>query len=303
MILKRTLIASVCAAAFFGSAAGAQQLPVPGTPMVGPAPDCSDPANARQSACKGMKEETSSFVIGTVNASAKGVTYNDIVNPQSSFFKKTQSFVPSNPKLRVIYDAARGVGTRAGYADEAGRINAIVKRRYTQQLDSRYNFQRVMVQKYVIPPVITRINNIQEASGQLLYFSNSSYEIVKDARLSMNAPNWRQYLILPVQPIAAPQGLSVETVEERKAWSEGASIGWYAGITEARRGFVTGWNILNRDIGGMLRYHDLAKQGVVSLPDLRTQVSRWRVTEGGTRAHQGERTLRLQVAPKFRQRR
>jgi hypothetical protein len=32
----------------------------------------------------------------------------------------------------VIYDAARGVGIRAGYADEAERINDIVTRRYVQ---------------------------------------------------------------------------------------------------------------------------------------------------------------------------
>ena len=126
--------------------------------------------------------------------------------------------------------------------------------------------------------------------------------VVKDARLAMGPPNWREYLSLPVQPIAAPQGLSVETAEEEKAWRDGASTGWYAGITEARRGFVTSWNILNRDYGGMLRYHDLAKQGVVSLPNLQTEVSKWRVTEGGTRAHSGERTLRLVVAPKFRKR-
>lgn len=301
MILKRTLIAT-CAAAVFGTAGHAQQLPVPGTPLVAPAPDCSDPANKNQSVCKGLESETSSFVLGTVNAPAKGVKYNDIVNPNSTFFKKTQTFVPGDPKHRVIYDAARGVGIRAGYADEAERINKIVQARYVPLLTSRYDFNRLMIQQFVIPPVITRINNIEEASGQLLYFSNSSFEIAKDARLSRTAPNWQEYLTLPVQPIAAPQGITVDTPEEEKAWREGASTGWYAGITEARRSFVTGWNILNRDYGGMLRYHELARQGVVSLPNVQTEVSRWRVTEGGTRAHQGERTLRLQVAPKFRAR-
>ncbi len=298
MIFKRTLM-TACAAAFLGTAAGAQQLPVPGTPMVD-APDCSDPANKKQSACKGMEDETSSFVLKTVNAPTTDVKYSDIVNPDSSFFKKTQSFVPSDPKLRVIYDAARGVGIRAGYTDEAERINAFVKRKFTNYLNQRFNFRGLMIQQYVIPPVITRINNVQEASGQLLYFSDSSYEIVKDARLSMDAPNWQQFMILPIQPIAAPQGLSVESAKEKQAWREGVQTGWYAGINEARRGFITGWNILNRDFGGMQRYHAMAKQGIVSLPDLQTEVSRWRVTEGGTRAHQSERTLRLQVAPKFR---
>lgn len=301
-MLTRILLSGCIA--FGAGIASAQQLPMTGTPMMGPAPDCSDPANRLQSACKArLDEDSKAFVLGTVNAPAKGVTYSDIVNPHSSFFKKTASFVPSDPKLRVIYDAARGVGIRAGFADEAERINAIVTKRYSSLLDKRYDFRKLMIQQYVVPPVITRINNIQEASGQLLYFSNSSYEIVKDARLSMNPPNWRTFLVLPIQPIAAPQGLSVENEKEEEAWRDGAQTGWYAGITEARRGFVTGWNILNRDYGGMARYHDLAKQGIVSLPDLQTELHRWRVTEGGTRAHSGERTLRLVVSPKFRSRR
>jgi defect-in-organelle-trafficking protein DotC len=299
MMLKRTLIIA-CAAAFFGFEAAAQQLPTPGTPLVAPAPDCKDRDNRLQPACRGMEKESSSFVLNTVNAPSGEVSYSDIVNPKSSFYRKTQSFVPSDPKLRVIYDAARGVGIRAGFADEAKRINDVVKSRYVGHLNSRFDFSRVMIKQYVVPPVIARINNVQEASGQLLYFSNSSFEIVKDARLSMEPPKWQTYLTLPVQPIAAPQGLSVETSEEQKAWREGAATGWYAGINEARRGFTTAWNILNRDYGGMKRYHDLSKRGVVSLPNLETQVSRWRVTEGGTRAHQNERTLRLQVAPRFR---
>jgi hypothetical protein len=47
---------------------------------------------------RGWRKETSSFVLGTVNADAKGVTYNDVVNPNSSFFRKTQSFVPFGPQ-------------------------------------------------------------------------------------------------------------------------------------------------------------------------------------------------------------
>lgn len=303
--MKMRIPFAICAVAFLGAASSvsAQQLPITGTPLLGPAPDCSDPANRQQSACKGLaSDETKAFVLGTVNAPANGVKYADIVNPNSSFYKKTQSFVPSDPKLRVIYDAARGVGIRAGYADEAERINKIVADRYKRLLDSRYDFGRLMIQQYVVPPVITQIDKVQEASGRLLYFSNSSFEIVKEARLSMAPPNWQNYLVLPIQPIAAPQGLSVETPDEEKAWREGASIGWYAGITEARRGFTTGWNILNRDYGGMTRYHQLAKQGVVSLPNLQTEIHKWRVTEGGTRAHKGEKTLRLVVSPKFRHR-
>lgn len=267
----------------------AQQLPQAGTPL--------SPEEVQD------VEQTTTVV---VDCQVQGgpdcrASYKEILNPDSAFYKKTQSFVPSDPKLKAIYNAARGVGIRAGFADEADRINKIVRSRYRAQLTSRFDFRQLMIEKYVIPPVITEIRNVREHSGSdLLYLTDGAYEIVKDARLSFEPPKWEEYLILPIQPPAAPRGLSVETQEEKDIWREGAKTGWYAGIVEARRGFVTGWNILNRDFGGMRRYHKLAQQGIVSLPDVKTVAKRWSVSDNGTRAYKGETTIKLQVSPRFR---
>ncbi len=267
----------------------AQQLPQAGTPL--------SPEEVQD------VEQTTTVV---VDCQVQGgpdcrASYKEILNPDSAFYKKTQSFVPSDPKLKAIYNAARGVGIRAGFADEADRINKILRSRYRAQLTSRFDFRKLMIEKYVIPPVITEIRNVREHSGSdLLYLTDGAYEIVKDARLSFEPPKWEEYLILPIQPPAAPRGLSVETQEEKDIWREGAKTGWYAGIVEARRGFVTGWNILNRDFGGMRRYHKLAQQGIVSLPDVKTVAKRWSVSDNGTRAYKGETTIKLAVSPRFR---
>lgn len=267
----------------------AQQLPQAGTPL--------SPEEVQD------VEQTTTVV---VDCQVQGgpdcrASYKEILNPDSAFYKKTQSFVPSDPKLKAIYNAARGVGIRAGFADEADRINKIVRSRYRAHLTSRFDFRKLMIEKYVIPPVITEIRNVREHSGSdLLYLTDGAYEIVKDARLSFEPPKWEEYLILPIQPPAAPRGLSVETQEEKDIWREGAKTGWYAGIVEARRGFVTGWNILNRDFGGMRRYHKLAQQGIVSLPDVKTVAKRWSVSDNGTRAYKGETTIKLAVSPRFR---
>jgi hypothetical protein len=267
----------------------AQQLPQAGTPL--------SPEEVQDI------EQTSTVVVDCqVQGGPKcRASYQEILNPDSAFYRKTQSFVPSDPKLKAIYNAARGVGIRAGFADEADRINKVVRSRYRAPLTSRFDFRKLMIEKYVIPPVITEIRNVREHSGSdLLYLTDGAFEIVKDARLSFEPPKWEEYLILPIQPPAAPRGLSVETPEEKDIWREGAKTGWYAGIVEARRGFVTGWNILNRDFGGMRRYHKLAQQGVVSLPDVKTVARRWSVSDNGTRAYKGETTIKLAVSPRFR---
>ena len=277
------------AALALATSVGAQELPQSGTPL--------NPAEVQDI------ERTSTVVVDCQVQGGAGcrASYQDILNPDSDFYRRTQSFVPSDPKLRAIYNAARGVGIRAGFADEADRINRIVEQRYRGTLDSRFNFRSLMIEQYVIPPVITEIRNVREHSGSdLLYLTQGAFEIVKDARLSFEPPGWNEYLILPIQPPAAPRGLSVETQEEKDTWREGAKTGWYAGIVEARRGFVTGWNILNRDYGGMRRYHSLAQQGIVSLPNVQTVARQWSVSDNGTRAYRGETTIRLAVSPRFR---
>ena len=272
-----------------GQGAIAQELPVAGTPL--------SPAEVQ-----GIQAGSTVIVDCQVQGGGQcRASYRDILNPDSDFYRRTQSFVPSDPKMRAIYNAARGVGIRAGFADEAERINRIVRSRYTSHLNSRFNFRSLMVERYVIPPVITEIRNVREHNGDsLLYLTQGAFEIVKDARLSFEPPKWQEYLILPIQPPAAPRGLSVETAEEKETWREGAKTGWYAGIVEARRGFVTGWNILNRDYGGMRRYHTLSRQGIVSLPNVQTVARRWSVTDNGTRAFRGETTIQLRVTPRFR---
>lgn len=280
------------AALSLATSVGAQELPQAGSPL--------NPAEVQDI------EQTSTVVVDCqVQGGSKcRASYRDILNPDSDFYRRTQSFVPSDPKLRMIYNAARGVGIRAGFADEADRINRIVSTRYRSHLNGRFNFRSLMIERYVIPPVITEIRNVRERSGSdLLYLTKGAFEIVKDARLSFEPPNWKEYLILPIQPPAAPRGLSVETQKEKEAWREGAKTGWYAGIVEARRGFVTGWNILNRDYGGMRRYHALARQGVVSLPNVQRVARKWSVSNNGTRAYRGETTIRLRVSPRFRVRR
>ena len=289
----KTLRHAAIAVCLAGATASAQQLPEAGTPL--PPPPVGGPQLPPPDVFAGVTTAT--------DPEGGPVSYADIVNPRSDFYRRTQSFVPSDPELRVIYNAARGVGLRAGFASEAARINAVVAREYQGWLDRRFDFRQLMIQQFVVPPVVTRIDDVQEVEGgRLLALTAGSFEIVKQARLSTTSPRWEQYLILPVQTPAAPRGLSVDTAAKREVWEDAATIGWYAGMVEARRSYVTGWNILNRDFDGMRRYHEMARRGIVSLPDLERRVQAWQVSDDGQRADANQQTLELRVDPRFRTR-
>ena len=52
----------------------------------------------------------------------------------------------------------------------------------------------------------------------------------------------------------------------------------------------------------MILYHDLARQGAVSVPQVDVSNRAWRVTEDGRRAFEGETTIEIVVASGFRRR-
>jgi len=52
----------------------------------------------------------------------------------------------------------------------------------------------------------------------------------------------------------------------------------------------------------MRLFHQLARQGAVSIPQVDVSSRRWRVTEDGQRAFEGETTITIQVNSRFRRR-
>lgn len=236
--------------------------------------------------------------------SASPPTLAELENPDSTFYRERGTFTVSGARAAMIENAARGVGIRGGYAEEATRINDLLMQRYRRQLDARYNFAPLMLQQgFVVPPAITRINNVRQLSGpNFLYLTSGSYEIVRDARLTTLAPTWIDWLILPIRDVRPPENTTLESTEERMIWRRAVRSGWEDGIREARMTFSTALATLHRDFNGMRLYQELARQGAVSVPQVNVAQQRWRVTEDGRRAFEGETTLRIQVAAQFRRR-
>lgn len=241
----------------------------------------------------------------TDRENGRAISLNDLANPDSSFYRDQGTFRVTGARKRVIEAAARGVGIRGGFAYESERINKILMAaRYRNALNAHYPFQRLLLQNgYVVPPVITRVNNVRELSGpNYLYLTVGSYEITREARLTTIAPTWMDYLLLPIRSVSPPDDIQLEGADEYALWRSTVKDSWVTGVREARAAFTTALATLNRDYNGMALYHQLAQQGAVSLPTVDVSNRRWRVTEDGQRAFEGETSIRITVASRFRAR-
>lgn len=229
---------------------------------------------------------------------------NDITNPDSQFYRNLGSFSSSSQNA-LIEKSARGVGIRAGFAAEADNLNRIMMTRFRRAMDRAYNFEPLMLQNgNVVPPVVTKIEGVRELpNSRYLYSAQVQYEIVKEPRLVTIPPSWMDYALLPVRSVRPPTGIKLKSTAEKAVWADAAEGGWEEGVREARRAFIDAMNILDRDHDGMRFYHEMARNGWVSIPQVDIASQRTRIDENGRRAFVNEQVVRLVAGSHFRLRR
>ena len=159
-----------------------------------------------------------------------------------------------------------------------------------------------MIGEHLVPPVIGEVHDVQQSGGdKVLYLTVGAYQIVRSARLVLNPPNWRDYLFIEVaEPQTATTALAPRTAQEREVYDQSYDDGVAKGVKEARETFDDNLNRLERDYAGMERYHELARQGAVSLPVVKDARHAVRVAANGQRAFVGEQIVTLRIDPKFK---
>lgn len=203
-------------------------------------------------------------------------------------------------RTQSLLNQARGIGIKAGMNWELARITSAVKES-ERDLDTIYDFTTLMIKRLVIPPVITESRDLYTQEGDYaIRLSGALYKIESQARFSSVAPNWRQYLVFPTADASkqqVPVGLLPKTSLEQKAWKEAIAEGWNDGIEQANMMLEHGFEELNRDFVGMLRFHKFMAQGKISMPVV--AYDDIPVTKSGNTMAVDEKLLRLTVIPDF----
>ncbi|WP_156453728.1 type IV secretory system conjugative DNA transfer family protein [Methylobacterium sp. CCH5-D2] len=210
-------------------------------------------------------------------------------------------FGDANRPTKVVQRTARSAGIQDGYRDESRQIAAYLDTpEISARLEQRYPFAAVMVGPDIVPPVVSELRGVRQTPNRtLLVTTLGSFEILRDARVTVQPLNWRDYLTVTPAPEAKTTWTPPKGDVEKANWEVGYAGGLEVGIAQARAAFDDGLARLDRDFSGMRRYQDLAAQGAVSLPIVKVRATALEVGRDGRSAAVEQRLLKIVVSPKF----
>lgn len=242
------------------------------------------------------------FVLMASGASAQAPS--DKAPPELSDILKSTPASPDSsgiPTIRfnAIRETAVTYGARAGLAR---RTFENLKRleKQGQSLDVIYNFQALMVEGNVVPPVLTETSDVyDQSSDEMLRVIGKVYRIEQQARFTYTTPNWRSYLLVGYDfdkdVVAA---VTPQTGDERKLWEVGVKEGFALGVQQADDILKENFARLQRDFLGMVKYHEMLESGMVTKPYVgATKKGVTRAEDGSM--HVGEVFLRITATPDF----
>lgn len=250
-----------------------------------------------------MKQRIGSLIIvGTATAFSVGCTTTATQSPLYKYHSASSAdrsvYSITGIRHMALRDTALGTGARAGLAWRAQQINQIVCY-YERHLDLIYNFNALLLDKNVLPPVLTEGRlTLDQTSDDIIRVADRSYAIQSQARFVTMPPTWRDYLKLNYkEPDMPDRSLLPHTQAEKEVWDRYIDEGWQIGITQADVIFTENLSRLKRDYAGMVLYRHLLSQNMVSLPYV-AEVSLG-VTGGANEMSINDRILRITALPEF----
>lgn len=174
----------------------------------------------------------------------------------------------SRARSQALFDTALGLGIKTGIDWQLRNIRLLVAQQQ-RTLDTIYDFESLMIQGRVVPPVIIEARDLYNQEGDhALRLSGAYYKIESQARFSSVAPSWREYLTFPSSS-PAPMGFDMmkpKNSAEEKLWKQAVADGWRQGVEQANVMLEHGMDRLNRDFTGMLRFHGFVLQDKITMP-------------------------------------
>lgn len=217
-----------------------------------------------------------------------------------------------NLRAKAMREAAMSYGARSGLLRRTYEIRQALEKTSAEQ-DAVYNFVPLMLTDFqpnekadmrarlVIPPVIVETGRtFNQEGGYLIRQRDKILKIESNAKFAAVAPNWRQYLLRDLgESVATLPHVSLlpRTSGEKADWMKWVEEGYAAGKVQADSIYDSDLNRLVRDLEGMIRYHELVEQKVVSLPYVATRNDG--VTGDGNQLNINDVTLRITVMPAF----
>src|SRR3990167_5870569 len=217
------------------------------------------------------------------------------VNPRAA---KGSPEALSSLRSRSLRDTAMSLGAQGSLAWSSTEIDHWLDKQ-KKYLDSIFNFNAVMLEHGVLPPVLeVGDDSLNLADPNTIRVADRTYKIVQQAQFATTPPNWREYLWLNYsKPELPDKTLLPRSSAEQKVWRDGINAGWDKGIEQAYTIFQQSLARLKRDYNGMLLYRKLLTEHMISAPYVaRTELG---VTGDGNDMRINDQVLRIVQHPQL----
>lgn len=214
--------------------------------------------------------------------------------------KSQTSKAVSSIRNDALRETAMSLGAQSALAQRAKLINAQLTQNEAN-LDRIFNFNLLLLDHNVLPPVLERGDNSLNLDGDnAIRIVDRTYKIVSQARFVTTPPTWRDYLWLGYTQPDVPDGsLLPHTSDERKMWAKYTEIGWQQGLVQGNIIFAQNLARLKRDYSGMILYRTLLAQNMVSPPFVaRTNLG---ITGDSNNLRINDQVLRITALPALKQ--
>ena len=213
--------------------------------------------------------------------------------------EKNESTEGINPiRLQGLHQAALTVGAQGALAKRSQELNALFDQD-GHQLDQVFNFNLMMLDHNVLPPVLTEGNNtLNLQDDNTIRIADRTYSIVSQARFVTVPPTWRDYLNMSYKkPDVPDKTLLPKNQAEVIEWKKYVQQGWEQGWTQANNIFIDNLNRLQRDYTGMALYRSLYNQKMISAPFVAK--ANLGITGGGDNLTINDSVLRITAVPQL----
>lgn len=225
----------------------------------------------------------------------------ELLDLQASASRKETAVTRLRPS--AIRDAARMTTFQTAIAWRYGKLLEAVDR-HAAIMETAFNFTPLMMTQgdaLIMPPVLTRAGaSMRIDDDGTATTASTTYEMLQKARYVPVAPHWRSYLMTenfpePEQPNPA---VLPQNSEERAIWRAAVREAWVQGVEEADNLFTDNVSRLVRDYRGVLLYHLLTAQHLLSRVRTADADLGVRVTGDGNRMNLGQKVYRI-TEPSF----
>lgn len=211
--------------------------------------------------------------------------------------KRKNISTPIKGRSEAVYNEGIRFGTQSALYSFLFSFNNFTDKN-SSQLSLAFPFSALMLfEGRVQPPIIKASRNRYEKENSLTISSiKESYTITDQVRVRYTPKTYREYTyvnpIKPKLPSILPQAK-----DEQVAWRNGIIKGWKLGTKQAERIIINKIRTLESDILGMIRFHVLEKEGLITMPKI-SKIDLG-VVSSGRQINIGEAKFTVSAIPEF----